>query len=76
MLTAINTCGYDQELNESDPMRAQVRNEVARAVAGFGSGQGRHPAMCKYFEEHRPPDPSKTLSEYISLALYLILLPT
>ena len=29
VLTAINTCGYDQELGTSDPLRSQVRSEVA-----------------------------------------------
>src|SRR6202041_978517 len=32
VLTAINTCGYDQELNVSDPLRTQIRSEVAKAV--------------------------------------------
>ena len=71
VLTAINTCGYDQELNVSDPMRTQVRSEVARAVQGSDAAKDATQAMCKYFEEHRPADPSKTLSQYISLALYL-----
>src|SRR4029077_20801248 len=31
VLTSINTCGYDQELNVSDPLRSQVRSEVALA---------------------------------------------
>jgi len=32
VLTSINTCGYDQELDSSDPLRSQVRSEVAKAV--------------------------------------------
>src|SRR5262245_37151606 len=31
VLTAINACGYDQELNASDPLRAQIRAEVKKA---------------------------------------------
>jgi hypothetical protein len=27
--------------------------------------------MCKYYEEHRPPEASRTLAQYVSLALYL-----
>ena len=26
VLTAINTCGYDQELSASDPLRTQIRS--------------------------------------------------
>src|SRR5271165_1386694 len=32
VLTAVNTCGYDQELNSSDPLRTEIRSEVAQAV--------------------------------------------
>jgi tetratricopeptide (TPR) repeat protein len=71
VLTAINTCGYDQELGVSDPLRSQVRSEVARARLGSQEAKDASQAMCKYYEEHRPPDVSKTLSQYISLALYL-----
>lgn len=76
VLTAINACGYDQELNESDPVRAQVRSEVAHAIEASDAAKDATQAMCKYFEEHRPQDASKTLSEYISLALYLTPPPT
>ena len=34
VLTAINTCGYDQELGVSDPLRSKVRSAVARARHG------------------------------------------
>src|SRR4029077_2510502 len=39
VLTAINTCGYDQELNASDPLRTQIRSEVAKAVANTAGAQ-------------------------------------
>ena len=32
VLTAINICGYDQELNASDPLRMQIRSEVGKTV--------------------------------------------
>ncbi len=32
VLTAINACGYDQELSSSDPLRTQIRAEVEKAV--------------------------------------------
>ena len=71
VLTAINTCGYDQELGVSDPLRSRVRSEVARARESSPDAQNATQTMCKYYEEHRPPDASKTLSQYVSLALYL-----
>jgi hypothetical protein len=39
VLTAINTCGYDQELNASDPLRTQIRSEVAKAVENTAGAQ-------------------------------------
>ena len=71
VLTAINTCGYDQELGVSDPLRSRVRSEVARARDSSQEAKDATQAMCKYYDEHRQPDASKTLSRYISLALYL-----
>ena len=71
VLTAINTCGYDQELGVSDPLRSRVRSEVARARASSQEAQDATLAMCKYYDEHLQPDASKALSQYISLALYL-----
>ncbi len=71
VLTAINTCGYDQELGVSDPLRSGVRSEVARARASSQPAKDATEAMCKYYDEHKQPDTSKTLSQYISLALYL-----
>jgi tetratricopeptide (TPR) repeat protein len=71
VLTAINTCGYDQELGGSDPLRSKVRSAVARARQNVPGADEATQAMCQYYEEHRPPDNSRVLSEYVSLALYL-----
>ena len=71
VLTAINTCGYDQELGVSDPLRSRVRSEVARARQSSQEAKDATQAMCKYYEEHQQPEASKTLAQYISLALYL-----
>ncbi len=32
VLTAINVCGYDEELGLSDPLREQIRGEVSQAI--------------------------------------------
>ncbi len=33
VLTTINACGYDDGLDSSDLLRAQVRSEIARTIA-------------------------------------------
>ena len=71
VLTSINACGYDQELGVSDPLRSRLRSEVARARVSSQEAKDATQAMCKYYEEHHQPEASKTLAQYISLALYL-----
>jgi len=71
VLTAINTCGYDQELGVSDPLRERVRSEVARARQSSQEAKDATQAMCQYYEAHRQPDNSKMLAQYVSLSLYL-----
>jgi hypothetical protein len=71
VLTAINTCGYDEELSASDPLRAQIRAEVAKAIANTPGAQEVVTPMCVYFRQHQSPHPAHDLSQYVSLALYL-----
>lgn len=71
VLTAINTCGYDQELNTSDPLRSQIRAEVAKAVTDTAGAQDAIAPMCLFYRQHDVPDASRALSQYVSLALYL-----
>src|ERR1700675_306405 len=76
VLTAINTCGYDQELNGSDPLRKEIRSEVAKAVQNTAGAQEVVAPLCAFYRQHQPPDPARDLSQYISLALYLDEPPT
>jgi tetratricopeptide (TPR) repeat protein len=71
VLTAINTCGYDQDLGVSDPLRSRVRSEVARARQASQAAEDATQAMCQYYQEHQQPEASKALAQYVSLALYL-----
>ena len=76
VLTAINTCGYDQELNASDPLRMQIRSEVAKAVQDTPGAQDAIAPLCAFYREHQATDPSRDLAPYVSLALYLGEAPT
>jgi tetratricopeptide (TPR) repeat protein len=71
VLTAINTCGYDQELNSSDPLRTQIRSEVAKAVENTARVQDVVGPMCLFYRQHQIGDASRELSQFVSLALYL-----
>ena len=71
VLTAVNTCGYDQELNSSDPLRTQIRSEVAKAVENTAGAQDVVAPMCGFYRQHQAADAARDLSQYLSLALYL-----
>ena len=71
MLAAINACGYDQELGVSDPLRNQIRGEVAKNIRAEEATRETTKLMCNSYEERQQPDPARTLAQYISLALYL-----
>jgi tetratricopeptide (TPR) repeat protein len=71
VLTAINACGYDQELGVSNPLRAQVRADVAKAISGSQDVAAVTSELCRFYEEHKQQDASRELSQYVSLALYL-----
>lgn len=71
VLTAVNACGYDQELDNSDRLRAQVRTEVARAISSSQAAAAVTQEVCQFYKEHQQVDLSRELAQYVSLALYL-----
>lgn len=71
VVTAINACGYDQELGVSDPIRGQVRSEVAKALADSPATAAASAEMCRFYQAHQQPDAARELAQYISLALFL-----
>ena len=72
VLTALNACGYDQDLTISDATRSNVRAEVQRALSESAEAEASRAAVCDYYQKHvASKDPNRNLSQYISLALYL-----
>jgi hypothetical protein len=71
VLASINACGYNEQLNSSDPLRAQIRAEVARNVRSSDESQQTANLLCYYYHSHLLADPSRELSRYVSLALFL-----
>lgn len=71
VLAAVNACGYDQELDSSNPVRREIRSEVARAIARSEETAVITREMCSFYQEHQQQDSSRELSQYISLALSL-----
>lgn len=71
VLTAINICGYNEDLDHSDPMRAEIRAEVQRNLQNSSEGQLDMTAMCNWYQDHKSRDDEHDLSQYVSLALYM-----
>jgi tetratricopeptide (TPR) repeat protein len=71
VLTGMNLCGYDQELDASPSMRKQIREEVAAAARASqpASEAARH--LCEFYRDHRQAKQSADLAQYVSLALNL-----
>ncbi len=71
VLTAINACGYDAELTISEPVRSEIRADVAKAVQASEEAGRAEQNMCQLYADRQTPDSSRSLAQYISLALYL-----
>ena len=71
VLTAMNTCGYNVDLNISDPQRINIRDEVEKNLRFSEDAQTAMTGMCDWYLAHRGRDAAHDLSQYVSLALYL-----
>jgi len=71
MGVALNACGYDAGLDESEPVRKTVRSEVNQALLGSARARDDRDKLCVFIDQHRLDDPDRTLAQYVSLALYL-----
>ncbi|MBO0912164.1 MAG: tetratricopeptide repeat protein [Acidobacteria bacterium] len=71
VLAAINNCGYDALLASSDPVRLAVRGEVGRSIERSEKARAASDAVCAFYHDHQRTTDALTLSQYISLGLYL-----
>jgi tetratricopeptide (TPR) repeat protein len=71
MAAALNTCGYDEGLEDSAPVRKRVRDEINDALAKSEDARKKRDALCLYIAQHRMTGTERDISQYVSLALYL-----
>ncbi len=71
MASALNACGYDEGLDESEPVRKHVRDEMNQALQKSEDARAARDALCLYVAQHRLTGSELDVSQYISLALYL-----
>ncbi len=67
---ALNACGYDADLANSNPVRAVIRDEVNEELRGSAAARDARDGVCGYLRDHQQPDKGLDLAQYVSLALY------
>ena len=68
---ALNSCGYDQGLDASDPLRHEVRDQINQAIRASAEARDAHDQVCTFIDQHRLSDTGADLAQYISLALFI-----
>ncbi len=71
MASALNACGYDEGVDESEPVRKRVRDEINQALEKSEEARAKRDALCLYVAQHRLTGSELDISQYISLSLYL-----
>jgi tetratricopeptide (TPR) repeat protein len=71
LAAALNTCGYDNGLAESSPIRLKVRDEINQQLAASAPARDARDGLCAFIRQHALTDPGRNLAQYVSLSLYL-----
>jgi tetratricopeptide (TPR) repeat protein len=71
MAAALNTCGYDEGLDQSAPVRKRVRDEINQALQKSEDARAARDKLCLYIAQHRLTGSQLDIAQYISLSLYL-----
>ncbi len=64
-------CGYDTDLENSSPVRMEVREDLNEVLAGSAPARDGRDALCAFIHQHRLADSSQDLEQYVALSLYL-----
>jgi len=76
LLAGLNSCGYDQELDHSPPVRISVRQEIGEKIKQSADANSTHTKLCTYFKDRQLPESSRNIAQYISLGLNIGPSPT
>jgi hypothetical protein len=68
---ALNACGYNDGLSESDPIRAHVRRQVNQAVEQSAQARNDRDQLCTFIDQHHLANSGLDLAQYVSLGLYV-----
>ncbi|HEY0785982.1 MAG TPA: hypothetical protein VGD62_08930, partial [Acidobacteriaceae bacterium] len=68
---ALNSCGYDNGLETSDPLRKHIREQVQQQLQQSPAASTARDQICTFIDQHRLSESRRDLAQYVSLALYL-----
>lgn len=71
VMAALNTCGYNEGLATSDPVRQKVRDDIFQALSQSEPARQARDRMCAFIQTHTMNSAKLNLAAYLSLALYL-----
>lgn len=71
LAVALNACGYDSGLAESNPIRVKIRDQINAELAGSAPARDARDGLCAYIRQHALSDPGREVAQYVSLSLYL-----
>ena len=71
MAAALNACGYNEGLANSDPVRKRVRDEMNQALAQSEAARKDRDALCLFITQHNMTGTARDVGQYVSLSLYL-----
>jgi len=71
VMAALNTCGYNEGLAVSDPVRQKVRDDITQALEKSESARQSRDRLCGFIHTHTMKSVKLNLAAYISLALFL-----
>ena len=71
VMAAMNTCGYNEGLSISDPLRQKVRDDIDQALEQSAAARDSRDRLCSFIRSHTMSGVSINLAAYIDLALYL-----
>ncbi len=69
--TSLNVCGYDTGVADSNPVRVKIRSEINDELAASEPARTSRDALCTFIREHALTDASRSLAQYVSLALFV-----
>ena len=71
MAAALNACGYNEGLAQSDPVRMKVRQEMDAVLAKSEDARAKRDKVCLFIAQHNATGTVMDVAQYISLALYM-----